>query len=121
MISSVGQDIPCARGILWEHLCWTQTGKCSVKLSLALQTKKETTAVSWLVPLLMGLQHTQTRVLCATLLRAPVNYAGELLKSLSLQASLPHFGVVLPPSIRAIPKKHNSYRTVSASMKLPYL
>lgn len=37
-----------------------QTGKRFVKLALVLEMKKETTVVSWLVPLLVELHHRQT-------------------------------------------------------------
>lgn len=37
-----------------------QAAKHFVKLTLALEMKKETTVVSWLVPLLVGLHHRQT-------------------------------------------------------------
>lgn len=116
---SVGQDLPCGRGILWEHLCIEQTGKCPVKLTLALKMKKETTVVFWLGPFLMELHHMQTWDFSASLLQ----HSFAMWENLSSLYNFRHPCLILvsspPLPYKPIPKHIISLYQVPLNLSLP--
>lgn len=93
------------------------SGLCRVQLRAKNKKRDHCSVLAFACELQTWGHHMQTWDSNATLLRTPLCYVGQHLKSLSLQASLHHFG---PPhtSIQAITKNHTLYLTSSASMKL---
>lgn len=109
---SVGQGLPCARGIPWDQHN-KQTGQCFAKFSLALKTKKR--PLQCLGVCLQAAPRGNLTLKC---------HAAENTCLLCVRTSpVPTTSgirtiLVVPTSIQAIPKTHTLYLTLSASMKL---